>query len=731
MKNEQAIRKLERIVADDPNNFEILFQLGKLYADANDLNKAIDFLERTLSANPHYINARYDLGIVFSRKLGYDYAVKEWQKIIDEDGDFRFGDIDMSVVSPVDLAVKVWNQYDVQEPDSAYKYFTLGFVFYALRKLEKCVSYFDKCLKFNEKFDMAHYFLGLAYNDMGDYDNAAKAYTFELTLRPQAPNICYHFGVANYYQGKIQQAIVAFQKAIQFRPRYLKAHFQLGLSYSTQAVYPSSEKHLRQAIEYKPTYAAAHLELGNVLHRQYKMDEAAKEMELAIKCDPKLKDAAFKLGELKKSLGKMDEALEHFRKSAELDPNDGDIYYYIGSILAQQKKYDEAAREFQRALTKIPNHDFAMYALGEVLFNMGDTERAIKVYQRGILLNPTDNKFRNALGRALFKTNNLPLAIEEFQKVLAVNPRDPFAHYFLGLALFKTGDLDRAVEEYQNSVDTNPNSAYGHFCLGASYSKKKEFDLAIAEFEKGAELMPSSEAELSLFGTLQLLATIGIEHASQGRRMEKLYIDLREVYRETVRALANAIDSRDPYTRFHSVRVSRIARFLATHIRKIDPTLIEEIYIEDIEMGGLLHDVGKIGIPDYIVGKPAKLTDEEMAVMRKHPVEGVRILQGIQFPWDIIPLVRHHHEKFNGRGYPDGLVEDATPFGAMIIGISDVYDALVTDRPYRKAYTAQQAMEVIEKLRKEHFADGLVDAFAEIVPNIEPLLVEITPYRRE
>lgn len=730
MRNEQAIKRLERIVADEPRNHEALHHLGRFYAEADDLKTAITYLEKCVSVSPSYFQGRYELGIVLSRNHAYEQAVKEWQKVTDEDGDFRFGEVDLShSLSPL-AAVRAWERYDMQEVASAYKHFTLGFVFYCLRQLDTAINHYHTAISMKDRFDMAHFFLGLAYADKGDYENALKVYSIELNQRPQASNICYQLGLANFRLGRIQPAVLAYQKAIQFRPRYLKAHYQLAVCYDAQSLFPQGEKYLKMAIDFKPSYGEAHLELGKCYQAQYRMEEAGIEFEQAIRYNPRLKEAHFKLGEIKKMLGKMDEALSLFQRYAELDPADGDIYYYIGSILSQQKRFEDAAKNFMKTLAIIPNHDFALYGLGEALFNAGDNEGAIEVYRRGIMTKPNDIKLRNAMGRALYKQGDMEEAIEQFQMVITENPKDPFAHYYLGLSLFKNNRVEEAVKEYAHSVESNPNSAYAHFCLGASYSKQKEFELARTEFAKGADLMPNSEAELALYGTLQLLATIGIDHAQQGKRVEELYYQLSRVYRETVKALANAIDARDPYTRFHSQRVSRIAKLLATHILRFDPSLSNEIDIETVEMGGLLHDIGKIGIPDFIVRKEAKLTDAEMAWMKKHPDLGVVILKGIEFPWDIIPLVRHHHEKYDGSGYPAGLMGDAIPLMVMIIGISDVYDALVTDRPYRKAFSSEQAMEIIYKGKERDFAEGLVNFFFRIVPDIEPYLVDIAPYRK-
>ena len=730
MKNESAIRRLERTVAENPKDYESFFKLGLLYLDDEDLQRAIFCLERSLTLSPSFHTARYLLAMIYSRSNGYLYALKEFHNIVDEDGDFCFHEVDMSNIYNIQATMRAWEQYERSESESASKFFTLGFVYYALGNIDRAMIHLQKCLKLNPDFDTINYLIGIALYENGEYQKAGQFWVNDASLRPQYPNTAYYLGMANYKLGKIQQSISCFQRAVQLKPRYVKASYQLAVSYSSQGAYEQAEKTLKQLLSYKTDFAPAFLELGTIYHAQYKMDDAAIEYEKALNADPNMKEAAFKLGELKRSLGKMDEAIRYFLIASEVDPGDSDIYYNIGSIYGQQKKYQESIIEFRKCLSLNANNTYAIYALGESLFNIGEMDEALKTYRRGLLIAPKDNKFRNATGKTLFQLGDLNGAIEEFQQVLLENPRDAYAHYYLGLALFKSGQIPEAANEYKKSVDTNPNSAYGHFCLGAAFSMSKEFESAETEFQKAMELTPNSEEELALYGTLQLLASIGISHAKQGQELEESLLQIRNVYRDTVKALANAIDARDPYTRYHSVRVSRIAKELAIHIRNtISKELISEEEIEVIEIGGLLHDIGKIAIPDYIIRKEAALTDEEFAYMRKHPAEGQRILQDIKFPWDIIPLVRHHHEKINGKGYPDGLVGEDIPLGAMIVCISDVYDALVTDRPYRKGYSTEQAVAIILKGKGTEFAEGLVSAFLEIVTKLPALLSDISQRR--
>ena len=182
--------------------------------------------------------------------------------------------------------------------------------------------------------------------------------------------------------------------------------------------------------------------------------------------------------------------------------------------------------------------------------------------------------------------------------------------------------------------------------------------------------------------------------------------ELSTAYIQTIRALAEAIDAKDHYTRGHSERVavyaSRIARQM--NLRK---ELIERIYF-----AGLLHDVGKIGIPDAIITKPAKLTDEEYLEIKKHPEIGAKILEPVEFLRHIVPCVRHHHEWFDGSssGYPMRLAGDQIPQPSRIILVADTVEAMTSDRPYRKALPLETVERELDKFSGSQFDPACVDA---------------------
>jgi putative two-component system response regulator len=173
-----------------------------------------------------------------------------------------------------------------------------------------------------------------------------------------------------------------------------------------------------------------------------------------------------------------------------------------------------------------------------------------------------------------------------------------------------------------------------------------------------------------------------------------------------VLSLARAIEARDIYTEHHSERLSAYAAELGKLLKLRDDDL------EALHIAGLLHDVGKVAVPDSILLKPGRLTSEEMAVMQQHPLVGENICSPVRSFRKVLPIIRSHHEKMDGTGYPDGLVGRAIPLTARILHVVDVYDALVTDRPYRKALTRSAAMAVlIEEAARGWLDQSVVNQF--------------------
>jgi two-component system response regulator RpfG len=196
--------------------------------------------------------------------------------------------------------------------------------------------------------------------------------------------------------------------------------------------------------------------------------------------------------------------------------------------------------------------------------------------------------------------------------------------------------------------------------------------------------------------------------------------EVREREKETLLRLARAGEFRDEETGYHLIRMSRYARLIAGAIG------LEREEIETVELAAPLHDIGKIGIPDQILLKPSKLDDTEWQVMRRHPVIGHEILKGSASKYVRMGalIALGHHEKYDGSGYPNGLVGDHIPLCARIVAVADVYDALTSIRPYKPAWSSDKAFEYLVSQRGRHFDPRLVEAFAARRKEIEEIQTE-------
>ena len=184
--------------------------------------------------------------------------------------------------------------------------------------------------------------------------------------------------------------------------------------------------------------------------------------------------------------------------------------------------------------------------------------------------------------------------------------------------------------------------------------------------------------------------------------------DLKELFYKTIKSIASALDAKDPYTHGHSMRVTLYSIILARELNVPDDQL------ELIETAGLLHDIGKIAIPQAILCKPGKLTDSEFVVMKSHPSNSEKLIASIKKLHEVSPGVKHHHERWDGRGYPDGLKGEEIPFSARIIAIADTYDAMTSTRSYRVALTHETAINEIDKCAGSQFDPTLAKKFVEI-----------------
>ena len=234
----------------------------------------------------------------------------------------------------------------------------------------------------------------------------------------------------------------------------------------------------------------------------------------------------------------------------------------------------------------------------------------------------------------------------------------------------------------------------------------------------GALWMNIPESRGQNFANLQTLANqaaIALERSillsesrQQAKQLEAAYEELEVTYDQTLTSLMSALDARDRETEGHSTRVSRLTCLLAEEIG------LSGLHLKAIERGSLLHDIGKIGISDTVLHKPGKLTDEEWKTMRIHPDIGARIVEGIPFLQDSLPVIRYHHERWDGSGYPIGLKGEEIPIQARIFAVADVFDALTSRRSYRTKSSAEEAIQYIKEQSGILFDPMIVEALTRL-----------------
>ncbi len=217
-------------------------------------------------------------------------------------------------------------------------------------------------------------------------------------------------------------------------------------------------------------------------------------------------------------------------------------------------------------------------------------------------------------------------------------------------------------------------------------------------------LMALTYLNFGTFGSFLFLGPLLLARYSY-----KLYFDMAQVYLQTVTSLSQAMEAKDMYTQGHANRVSDYSCYLAKELNLSIPK------IKTLKMAAILHDIGKIGIEDAILNKPGRLTDEEFIKIKQHSQLGYKIIQEISYLKDASEIVLYHHERYDGLGYPFGKKNGEIPIEAEILSISDVYDALTTERPYRHALTHEEAISIIKSEKNKQFSGKIVDLFIKML----------------
>ena len=371
------------------------------------------------------------------------------------------------------------------------------------------------------------------------------------------------------------------------------------------------------------------------------------------------------LGVMANIQGDLDEAIAHYGRSLEAFQRANDrrgcaiAYHNLGMASADRERWDEAERYYHESL-----------AIAEA---QGDS------YLRGLnLLNRTEVLLaRQHFGPA---RESVETALRLFDELNAPDKKAG-AYTYLGILYRETGNPALAEARFRSAIDLSRQA--GSLLNEAEASR--EYALLHQSLGRNQDALRLLNGAHRLFRRLDARRDL-VDVAGKTQHLESVFL-------EVVKAWGRSIESTDSYTFGHS---ERVARYGAAVGRTLG---LEEFDVRALELGAYLHDLGKVRVPHEILNKPGRLTNEEFGIMKKHPEYGVEMLAGVEFPWDLLPVVRSHHEKQDGTGYPDGLRGDEVPLAAQVICVVDVYDALTTTRSYRGAMPHDVAMAEMHRSR--------------------------------
>lgn len=278
----------------------------------------------------------------------------------------------------------------------------------------------------------------------------------------------------------------------------------------------------------------------------------------------------------------------------------------------------------------------------------------------------------------------------------------PLNKIMKGIEKIKKGNF-----EYQTKVQTNDE-------LGVLSENFDSMTAYIREllFEQGNNLRALKDKNDEIVEKSEEISALYEETFAMNEELSSLVDEIRKNYLITVKSLANAIEAKDRYTKGHCERVTKYSLVLGMKLG------LNEIELIDLEYAGLLHDIGKIGIPNNVLNKPSKLTDEEYNLMKEHPKIGYEILKDIPFLEKSINIIIEHHERPDGKGYPNSLTKDKISLPGKILAVSDAFDAMTSKRPYRhNPLILEEAISQLTKNRGTQFDEAVVDAFIELIEN--------------
>lgn len=511
-------------------------------------------------------------------------------------------------------------------------------------------------------------------------------------------------------------------------------HQERGKAYASLGRYDDAIREYQKVLQY--CQDTSHLavksetftQIGQLLAKQGDFDRALGYLQRAIGAYRRLNNqvglckALRNLGVIYVELGEFEEAEQNYTEAIELAREAGqemlyaDLVNNLGTIMNMKGNWQEALTHYRTSLEIYVRHKeirksaYAKNNLGITLAERGERAEAYDLFKRAyaIAVNIKDASLTLIveinLADLCLKGNQVAEAKEHCRK----------AEQILTEGNLVNGHLVETKKIAGRIACAESDFPAAHACFDRAIELARQIGARFLEAEVLSEKGNLAKLEgrhLEALNDLEASYQIYASLKAQGKRKEaeKSIGSIESLYLEIFESMAQEVDLKDPYTKGHSDRVASLGLLLARELG------LHAHMVKTVVAAGLLHDIGKIRIPDDVLKKDGRLTDEEFAIIKKHPELGVELLGAKEFPWEIKPLILHHHEKLNGRGYPHGLTGEAIPLGARIIGIVDVFDALTSDRVYRAAYPVEKALEIMNAESGSSFDPFILKCFVTMI----------------
>ncbi|MFA5478659.1 MAG: HD domain-containing phosphohydrolase [Candidatus Muiribacteriota bacterium] len=428
--------------------------------------------------------------------------------------------------------------------------------------------------------------------------------------------------------------------------------------------------------------------------------------------------------ELNKVIGEIQSLRDNIGKITDVDGKELNISSKLNSVLSNMMKFADFV------VKKEPSHkdiSLQLKKYAKYIFDIKKQYMTIeKEYSSLFFLNKISKAIGNIVETRDFFTYSLDIILallgaqrgfimfydkekDRFEVKIArkmdeeIKNVESFSHNIVK-HVFDTGEI-----YLSNSPENDPNINAGksvvNYNIKAVMSaplKYKGENIGVIYIDKQLETSNFSEADKRFFETYSNYCALTYERV-------KLFSELEDSYLASIKVLANVLDAKDPYTHGHSERVMEYSVAIAYKM------FLSEKDIKNIKFGALLHDIGKVGVDLTILNKPGRLTDEEYEIIKSHPFQGFEIIKPVKFLEDKFAAIKYHHERWDGKGYPDGLKGEEIPLEARIVAVADTFDAMTSTRSYRKALEKDIAIAEIEKNSGTQFDPRIVEAFMKVV----------------